>query len=138
MSLGGVLSTQDSDPAPRNRPPKNYRHPIHTFDITALDGKEKWTTYNFVVGVYYYSLTLLKRIYSVIDELPLDLNLELSQQSEPDISESSGLSQQLGNQILAEEPGGKRGQSSHVDLQPLTPHTWTRTEEPASTKKKKK
>ncbi|KAK3896578.1 hypothetical protein C8A05DRAFT_48424 [Staphylotrichum tortipilum] len=24
-----------------------YRHPIHTFDFTALDGKDKWTAYQF-------------------------------------------------------------------------------------------
>lgn len=24
-----------------------YRHPIRTFDFTALDGKEKWTAYKF-------------------------------------------------------------------------------------------
>lgn len=53
-----------------------YRHPIHTFDITALDGKEKWTTYNFTMGIYIYSLTLIEKIRSVIDELPPDFNLE--------------------------------------------------------------
>ncbi|KAK3368555.1 hypothetical protein B0H63DRAFT_534826, partial [Podospora didyma] len=26
---------------------KYYRHPIHTFDFTALDGKDKWTAYRF-------------------------------------------------------------------------------------------
>ncbi|TEY70357.1 hypothetical protein BOTCAL_0106g00320 [Botryotinia calthae] len=29
-----------------------YRHPIHTFDFTALDGKEKWTAYKFTKNVY--------------------------------------------------------------------------------------
>jgi hypothetical protein len=113
---------------------KIYRHSIHTFDITALDGKEKWTTYNFTVGVYSHSLTLLKRICSVIDELPPDFNLELSQQSELQLSEPSGLSQQRENQILAEEPGSH---SSHVDLQQITPDTSTQAEKPASKKKKK-
>lgn len=60
-----------------------YRHPIHTFDITALDGKEKWMTFNFTVGVYIYSLGLIKKIRSVIDDLPPDFNLEHSQNSEP-------------------------------------------------------
>jgi hypothetical protein len=29
-----------------------YRHAIHTFDFTALDGKEKWTAYKFTKNVY--------------------------------------------------------------------------------------
>src|ERR1700722_16054389 len=45
------------------------------------------------------------------------------------LSEPSGLLQQLENQILAEEPG------SHVDLQ-QTPDTQTQAEKPASKKKK--
>jgi hypothetical protein len=64
---------------------KIYRHPIHTFDITAFNGKERWTTYNFTIAVYNRSLTLLEKICSVMDELPPDLNLELS---EPQLSEA--------------------------------------------------
>ncbi len=29
-----------------------YRHPIHEFSFTALDGKEKWTAYKFTKNVY--------------------------------------------------------------------------------------
>jgi len=29
-----------------------YRHPIHEFSFTALDGKEKWITYKFTKNVY--------------------------------------------------------------------------------------
>ncbi|MCJ1242565.1 hypothetical protein MMC14_010574 [Varicellaria rhodocarpa] len=29
-----------------------YRHPIHDFSFTALDGKEKWTAYKFTKNVY--------------------------------------------------------------------------------------
>jgi len=29
-----------------------YRHLIHSFDFTALQGKERWTTYNFTRAVY--------------------------------------------------------------------------------------
>lgn len=114
---------------------KIYRHPIHTFDITACDGQERWRTYNFTVGVYSYSLTLLKRIRSVIDELPSDFSLKLAQPSEPQLSESSGLSQQFEDQILAENSGS---QQSEVDLQPITPDTSTQAEKPASKNKKKK
>jgi len=114
---------------------KTYRRPIHTFDITARDGQERWRTYKFTVGVYNYSLTLLKRIRSVIDELPPDFNLKLAQPSEPQLSEASGLSQQFEDQILVENTDSQQSQD---DLQPITPDTSTRAEKPASPKKKKK
>jgi hypothetical protein len=60
-----------------------------------------------------------------------DSDCELSQQSELQSSEPSGLSQQLENQILVEEP------DSHVDLQQITPDTSAQAEKPASKKKKK-
>jgi len=77
------------------------------------------------------SLNLLKKIRSVIDELPPNFNLKDSQQSEPQLSEYSRLSQQFGNQILA--LGEQDSDLSHGDLQPITPDTSTRT---ASKKKK--
>jgi hypothetical protein len=68
-----------------------YRHPIRTFDFTELDSKEKWTAYKFTKNVYdIWMPTHLERICSVIDELPPDLDFEVSQQSEPG---ESGLSQ---------------------------------------------
>ncbi|KAL9032598.1 MAG: hypothetical protein Q9180_006414, partial [Flavoplaca navasiana] len=51
---------------------KIYRHPIYTYDFTTLDGKDKWTTYNFVMAVYYQSLKLLSDIRSIVDGLPDD------------------------------------------------------------------
>ncbi|KAL8877191.1 MAG: hypothetical protein Q9198_004750, partial [Flavoplaca austrocitrina] len=51
---------------------KNYRHAIHTYDITVLDGKHKWTTYSFVMEVYTHSLNLLNDIRSIVDGLPDD------------------------------------------------------------------
>ncbi len=111
-----------------------YRHPIHTFDITALDGEERWTTYKFTVAVYNHSLTLLKNIRSVIDELPPDFNPELSQQSEPQRSENTSLSQPTENQNLVE---ASSSQPKLVDLQQITPETSTQMEKPASRKKKK-
>ena len=72
-----------------------YRHPIHTFDFTALDGREKWTAYKFTKNVYdIWMPTHLKRICSVIDKLPSDLNFEVSLQSEPGESRSHYLSNQ--------------------------------------------
>ncbi len=112
-----------------------YRHPIYTFDITALNGKERWTTYNFTVAVYNCSLTLLKSICSVIDELPPHFNLEFSQQAEPQLSEPSGLSKQLENQNMAEVSDSR---SSHVGLQQITPDPSMQAEKPALKKKKKK
>jgi hypothetical protein len=53
---------------------------------------------------------------------------DLSQQSE----QPSGLSQQFENQALEQEPGS---QSSHVDLQLITPDTSTTMEKPAPKKK---
>lgn len=66
---------------------KIYRHSIHAFDITALNGKERWTTYKFTVGVYNYSLTLITKIRSVVDALPPDFSLKLAQSSDPRLSE---------------------------------------------------
>lgn len=50
-----------------------YRHAIHTFDFTELDGKEKWSAYKFTKKVYdIWMPTHLKRICSVINDLPLN------------------------------------------------------------------
>lgn len=60
-----------------------YRHPIHIFDFTALDGKEKWTAIKFVRNVYdVWMPTHLSRIRSAIDQIPSDLDFGLLQQSE--------------------------------------------------------
>jgi hypothetical protein len=48
-----------------------YCHPIHTFDFTTLDGKEKWTAYKFTKNVYdIWMPGFLKRICFAIDQLP--------------------------------------------------------------------
>jgi hypothetical protein len=61
-----------------------YRHPIHEFSFMALDGKEKWTSYKFIRNVYdIWMPTYLKRICSVVDKLPPDLDFEVSQHSGP-------------------------------------------------------
>jgi hypothetical protein len=56
-----------------------YRHPINTFNIIARNGKKRWTIYQFAVEVYNNSLSLHKSICLVIDELPPDFNLKISQ-----------------------------------------------------------
>jgi len=56
-----------------------YRHPIYKFDITALDGREKWTAYRFTKNIYdVWMPEHFKRLYSVIDRLPADVSFELS------------------------------------------------------------
>ncbi|KAG5297533.1 hypothetical protein I7I48_06665 [Histoplasma ohiense] len=59
-----------------------YCHPIHKFCFTALDGKERWTSYKFMMGLYDdWASSHLKRLCSAIDQLP-EINLDVSQQSE--------------------------------------------------------
>ena len=109
-----------------------YRHPIHEFSFTALDGKERWTAYKFTKNVYdIWMPTHFKRICSVIDELPRDVNFELSQQSELEFPEASGLSQELEGHQLSQQSLAKSAslleehdsQSSIVDSQDSTPNT---------------
>ncbi|KLJ05432.1 hypothetical protein EMPG_11078 [Blastomyces silverae] len=57
-----------------------YRHEIHSFSISALDGKEKWTAYRFTKNVYdIWMPTHLKRICSAIDQIPSDLDFGVLQ-----------------------------------------------------------
>ena len=78
-----------------------YRHPIYNFDFTTLDGKEKWTTYKFTKNVYdIWMPTHFKRICSVIDQLPANIN---SSVSELQSSEASKRSQFLDDQSLLQQ-----------------------------------
>ena len=55
-----------------NRVPSFWRHPIHSFDFTAQDGKDRWTAYQFTKNVYFeFMPTLHTLICSAIDQLPL-------------------------------------------------------------------
>lgn len=57
-----------------------YRHPIHTFDFTALDGKEKWTAYRFTRNVYeIWMPAYFERICSAIDQIPPGVDFEISE-----------------------------------------------------------
>ncbi|KAL2754400.1 hypothetical protein ACRALDRAFT_1042065, partial [Sodiomyces alcalophilus JCM 7366] len=57
---------------------KFYRHPIHMFDFTALEGKEKWTAYRFTKNVYdIWMPAHFKRICSAIDQLPAELEVDV-------------------------------------------------------------
>jgi hypothetical protein len=96
-----------------------YRHPIHTFDFTALEGKDKWTAYKFTKSVYNtWMPSHFKRLCSVIDMLPADLNFDLSQQSELHFSEQTGLSQDL---PALNTESGVSVPDDESQLQPLDP-----------------
>jgi len=62
-----------------------YRHSVHKFDITAQDGKDKWTAYRFTRNVYDTFVPIhLERIRAAVDQLPdpdIFLVEPLSQQS---------------------------------------------------------
>ena len=72
---------------------KYYRHPIHTFDFTTLDGKDKWTAYRFTKNIYdKWMPSHFKNICSAIDQLPPSVDFDV-----PAPSETTGLSQDVGN-----------------------------------------
>jgi hypothetical protein len=77
---------------------KYYRHPIHKFDFTALDGKDKWTAYRFTKNIYdIWMPDHFKRICSAIDQLPSKVDFDVQA-----LSESTGLSQGLENLVASE------------------------------------
>ncbi len=103
-----------------------YRHPIRTFDFTELDGIDKWTAYKFTKNVYdVWMPTHLKRICSVIDQLPPDLNFELSQGSELQFAEASGLSQESSGLPSEQSNVESASQTSqdNSELLPIVPQT---------------
>ncbi|TKA64766.1 hypothetical protein B0A55_13033, partial [Friedmanniomyces simplex] len=74
---------------------KYYRHAIHTFDFTALDGKERWTAYKFTKNVYDHWMPIhFKRICSAIEQIPAGISFSESQ-SELHFSEETGLSKDI-------------------------------------------
>jgi len=106
-----------------------YRHPIRKFNFTELNGRKKWTAYRFTKSVYnIWMPTHFKRICSVIDSLPSDINIEASQQAEPGESrlsqgvESYRLSDQSSHDIasILEEADS---QSSRVGSRAVTTNT---------------
>ncbi|KAG9772805.1 hypothetical protein KCU88_g6021, partial [Aureobasidium melanogenum] len=117
-----------------------YRHPIHTFDFTALDGKEKWTAYKFTKSVYdTWMPGHFKRLCSAIDAIPPDIHFELSEESDLQFPSSSGLSQGLESHHLAESEAAGDDELSLLDPQEATPETSvTQTSGQATFKKPKK
>ena len=103
-----------------------YRHPIHNFSFQILDGREKWTTYQFIKNVYdAWMPTHFERICSVIDELPAEMDFNALQRLQ-----DSRISQDLGshrlsqsNMELVSSSEGLDSQSVIVDAANITPDT---------------
>jgi hypothetical protein len=65
-----------------------YRHPIHRFDFTVLDGKEKWTAHKFIKNVYHtWMPTHFQRLCSAIDALPAELDFEVPPLPDSELSQ---------------------------------------------------
>ncbi|KAK3324032.1 hypothetical protein B0T19DRAFT_220269 [Cercophora scortea] len=112
-----------------------YRYPIHNFSFSALDGKEKWTAYQFTKNVYdEWMPKHLERIRSAIDQLPS--NLDFNALSPPGTSLSQELTgHHLGNDDTASRSEEGGGQSSMVDRRPTLDTSFTR---PAAAKRPRK
>ncbi|OBR03823.1 hypothetical protein CH63R_12950 [Colletotrichum higginsianum IMI 349063] len=96
-------------PVTEGKDTKFYRHPIHKFFFTALDGKEKWTAYRFTRNIYeIWMPTHLKQICSVIDQLPSCLDFEV-----PGLPDS-GLSQEPEDPYLSHS--GSASDSQHSSM----------------------
>ena len=80
-------------------------------------GKEKWTAYKFTKNVYEVWMPKhFERICSAVDAFPSDVSFDLSQHSELNFPEQSGLSQDFGAQSLAQSStGSSSGQAQAVD-----------------------
>lgn len=76
-------------------PPIASLEPVHTFDLTALNGKDEWVVCKFSKYVYdVWMPSHLKRMCTVIEQMPPDLNLDVSQGSDLQSTEALGLSQE--------------------------------------------
>ncbi|KAL9080534.1 MAG: hypothetical protein Q9159_007580 [Coniocarpon cinnabarinum] len=92
-----------------------YRHPIHKFDFTALDGRDKWSAYKFTKNVYdTWMPDHLEKIRSAIDDLPPDINFEELQ---------VGLESQQSQGLGASQPSVTDSQSSCTGSQDVKPTT---------------
>ena len=115
-----------------------YRHPIHEFSFVALDGKDKWTTYKFTKNVYDIWMPIhYKRICSAIDDLPSNIDFDLSQSAS--FSQSGCQSSRLSDVESAWMLKGTNSQSNIASSQEITPTTSvTQTTERASKKLRNK
>ncbi|KAH8200940.1 hypothetical protein TruAng_004878 [Truncatella angustata] len=57
---------------------KSYRYPIQTLKFTAINGKEKWDSYQLTKNAYHTWMPAhFKRIYLAIDQLPSKMNFDV-------------------------------------------------------------
>lgn len=117
-----------------------YRHPIHKFSFTTLDGKDKWTAYKFTKNVYdTWMPTHFKRLCSAIDAIPPDIHFEISEDSELQFPSASGLSQGLQSHHLSDSGATGDDEMRLLVPQEVTPETSvTQTSEQGAFKKPKK
>lgn len=91
---------------------KYYRHPIHEFSFTTLDGKDKWTAYRFTKNVYdLWMPSHFARIRAAIDQIPPDIDFTVDPLPE------TGLSQGMESLSAAT--------SSQSSVAPAAPHLAT-------------
>ncbi|MCJ1427143.1 hypothetical protein MMC29_005046 [Sticta canariensis] len=105
-----------------------YRHPIHEFSFTALEGKDRWTAYKFTKNVYdVWMPTHLQRICSAIDQLPSSLDFEVSEGPGVQSKEATGLSQDMGSLLSGPSDIDITLQIGQEDdeLVPIVPQTAT-------------
>ncbi|KAK5651139.1 hypothetical protein OQA88_13233 [Cercophora sp. LCS_1] len=97
-----------------------YRHPIHDFSFTVLDGRDKWTAYRFTKNVYdTWMPKHFESICSAIDQLPSNLDFDV-----PPLSEATGLSQDLGNLMQSDAScASVSDELSNAEQQAMTPGT---------------
>ncbi|KAL7818372.1 hypothetical protein V8C26DRAFT_55773 [Trichoderma gracile] len=100
-----------------------YRHTIHIFNFTTLDGRDKWTAYQFTKNIYdTWMRDHFQRICSAIDQLPEKVDFDV-----PALSESTGLSQRLDNAAHIDDsvslPVEERDQVDDNADQVVTPAT---------------
>ncbi|KAK1148505.1 hypothetical protein N8T08_009511 [Aspergillus melleus] len=54
-----------------------YRHSVRAFSITARNGRERWTSYKFVMALYNdWVPTHFQRLSSAVDDLPAGVNFD--------------------------------------------------------------
>ncbi|KAM3071142.1 hypothetical protein ACMFMG_010048 [Clarireedia jacksonii] len=101
-----------------------YRHPIHIFNFTIMDGKDKWTAYQFTKNVYdLWMPSHFERLCSAIDQIPANLDFSV-----PPFSQSFGLSDDLQRHNLSgsSQPipqSREHSQQSTDGAEDMTPNT---------------
>lgn len=97
---------------------KYFRHTIHKFDFTALDGREKWTAYKFTKNVFDNWMPMhFKQICSAIDQIPADISFSISQSEFCFPETSSGLSQDFSVYSIAQSSVGSTSTHTQDDTQ---------------------